>query len=65
MEYTIKKGTNVFDPLRIRGFFPGQCFNCGAPKHTQAFCPLIKCTHCNLWGHNQMVCRQRCYRRGS
>ena len=60
MEYNITNGNDVFDKcLKRRNFFVGQCFHCGAEKHTQAFCPLAKCTICNKWGHNYRVCRKQ------
>jgi len=28
------------------------CYHCGSKNHYQSYCPLKKCTHCNLYGHD-------------
>jgi hypothetical protein len=28
------------------------CYHCGSKNHYQSYCPLKKCSHCNLYGHD-------------
>ena len=45
--------------LRRRVFFLGDCFMCGSAHHTQAFCPLARCSLCSMHGHTPSVCKAR------
>lgn len=36
--------------------FFGRCFLCGCPGHSQRYCALKYCAHCDSYGHSMICC---------
>jgi len=36
--------------------FFGRCFLCGCPGHSQRYCALKYCAHCDSYGHSMVCC---------
>ncbi len=36
--------------------YPGMCYTCGCPNHSQNYCPLRRCKQCLQYGHSTKVC---------
>jgi hypothetical protein len=62
--YRVQKGEDFCElPKPKESNFTGQCFKCGAWRHTQFECPKVQCRSCHMFGHHERVCKRQTFPR--